>query len=266
VTRLSLGAQSFDADKLRLLERDHSAGQINDAVGLARSRGLDISIDLIFGAPDETLDHWRRDLRSAIDLEPDHVSTYGLTFEQNTSFWNRLQAGQLQRAEEELEREMYAAAIDELTLAGFEHYEVSNFAQPGKRCRHNEVYWTGGEYFAAGPGAARHIGGVRETNVKSVTGWLQKLSSGESPVAEREELPVEDRGRELFVFGLRRLQGVERRWFMERTGLQLDELFGVPLNRFVQAGMLSDNGNVVRLTREGLFVSDSLWPHFLNVS
>jgi oxygen-independent coproporphyrinogen-3 oxidase len=266
VTRLSLGGQSFDAEKLRLLERDHAAGQITAAVELARSRGLAVSIDLIFGTPGEMLASWQRDLQLAIGLQPDHISTYGLTFEQNTSFWNRLQKGQLQRADEELEREMYAAAIDELTAAGFEHYEVSNFAQPVQRCRHNEVYWTGGEYFAAGPGAARHIGGVRETNVKSVTAWLQKLSSGESPVAEREELPPNDRARELFVFGLRRLQGVERDWFAERTGLQINELFAAPLERFVQAGMLIDDGSRIRLTSEGLFVSDSLWPHFLDAS
>jgi oxygen-independent coproporphyrinogen III oxidase len=263
VTRLSLGAQSFHAGKLHLLERDHAADQITNAVALARSRGLDVSLDLIFGTPSETLTDWQRDLHAAIELQPDHISTYGLTFEHGTSFWNRLETGQLQKAAEELERQLYAAAIDGLTAAGFEHYEVSNFAHPGKRCRHNEVYWTGGEYFAAGPGAARYVGGARETNIRSVTAWLQKVSAGESPVAEREQLPPKEAASELFVFGLRRLQGVERPWFFNRTGLQVDDLFATPLSRFIQQGFLSDDGTTVRLTREGLFISDSLWPYFL---
>jgi oxygen-independent coproporphyrinogen-3 oxidase len=255
--------ESRHQDKLQLLERDHSASDIGAAVDLARKRRLSASIDLIFGVPDESLSGWQRDLQSAIDLQPDHISTYGLTFERGTSFWNRLQHGQLQQADEELERQMYAAAIDQLTAAGFEHYEVSNFAQPGKRCRHNEVYWTGGEYFAAGPGAARHIGGVREINLHSVSGWLQKTTAGNSPVAEREQLSPEDRARELFVFGLRRLQGVERSWFATRSGFQIDDLFATPLAQFRQSGLLADDGVTVRLTREGLFISDSIWPHFL---
>lgn len=263
VTRLSLGSQSFNSEKLRLLERDHQAGQIADAVKLARQRKLNVSLDLIFGTPGEALRDWQIDLEAAIDLLPDHLSTYGLTFERGTSFWNRLQSGQLLQADEELERQMYAAAIDRLIAAGFEHYEVSNFAQPGNRCRHNEVYWTGGEYFAAGPGAARHLGGVRETNVRSVTAWIQKLLAGKSPIAEREQLCPIDRARELFVFGLRRMQGVQHSWFAERTGIQVRELFAAPLERFEQAGLLADDGTAIRLTREGLFISDSLWPHFL---
>jgi oxygen-independent coproporphyrinogen-3 oxidase len=263
VTRLSLGSQSFNSEKLRLLERDHQAGQIADAVKLARQRKLNVSLDLIFGTPGEALRDWQSDLEAAIELQPDHLSTYGLTFERGTSFWNRLQSGQLLQADEELERQMYAAAIDRIVTAGFEHYEVSNFAQPGNRCRHNEVYWSGGEYFAAGPGAARHLGGVRETNIRSVTAWIQKLLSGKSPIAERERLSPSDRAGELFVFGLRRMQGVEHAWFAERTGYEVKELFAAPLSHFVQAGLLADDGTTIRLTREGLFISDSLWPHFL---
>ncbi|MCC7084697.1 MAG: radical SAM family heme chaperone HemW [Pirellulales bacterium] len=262
-TRLSLGAQSLHAEKLRLLERDHTAEQIATAIDIAGSRRLDVSLDLIFSAPGETLAQWRGDLQAAIGLCPDHISTYGLTLERGTTFWNRLRAGHLQPLGEEEERQMYATAIDDLTAAGFEHYEVSNFARPGKRCHHNEVYWTGGEYFAAGPSAARHIDGVRETNVRSVTAWLQKLSAGQRPIAEQERLSPEDRARELLVFGLRRLQGVRRGWFADRTGYEIDKLFAVPLRRFVVAGLLADDGDTVRLTREGLFVSDALWPHFL---
>jgi oxygen-independent coproporphyrinogen III oxidase len=263
VTRISLGAQSSQAVKLQVLERDHDAEIIQQAADLIRSHGLDLSLDLIFGAPGETLDSWQRDLDFVRQLMPDHVSTYGLTFERETAFWNRLERGELAKTDEDLESAMYAAAIDTLVAARFEHYEVSNFAGPGKRCRHNEVYWTGGEYFAAGPGAARHVAGVRETNHRSVTKWLQCVLEGQSPVAERENLPPEDKARELLVFGLRRLEGVDRSWFAQRTAFGIDALAGEPLRKFVAAGLFSDDGQRIKLTRKGLFISDSIWPHFL---
>ena len=266
VTRLSLGAQSFDAGKLRLLERDHQAGDVARAVELARCGGLDVSLDLIFGVPGETPAVWQVDLSAAVGLQPDHISTYGLTFERGTSFWNRLEHGELAQIDEELERQMYETAIDTLTDAGLEHYEVSNFARSGKRCRHNEVYWTGGEYYAAGPSAARHLSGVRETNHRSVTTWLQRLQAGQSPVAEQERLPPDDRARELLVFGLRRLEGVERKWFADQSGFEINDLVAEPLARFVFGGLLHDDGRTVRLTRRGLLVSDSLWPYFLQSS
>ena len=117
---------------------------------------------------------------------------------------------------------MYALAIDRLTAAGYEHYEVSNFAQPGRRSRHNQVYWSGDGYFAAGPGASRYIDGVRETNHRSTTTYLKSVLAGESPVADREELSAEARARELLVFGLRRMAGVSRREFSQQTGFEVD--------------------------------------------
>jgi oxygen-independent coproporphyrinogen-3 oxidase len=263
VTRVSLGAQSFDTHKLRLLERDHQAAHIERAVHILGTAGLDVSLDLIFGVPGETLDVWRDDLHSSVRLEPDHVSTYGLTFERGADFWRRRVHGELARIDEEVERAMYAEAIDMLVGRGFEHYEVSNFARPGKRCRHNEAYWAGDEYFAAGPGASRYVHGVRETNHRSATTYIKRMLAGQSPVAEREQLGPEDRARELLVFGLRRLDGVDRSWFAARSGFDLDALVGEPLRRHVALGLLSDDGRRIRVTREGLFVSDAIWPHFL---
>ena len=263
ITRLSLGAQSFDAGKLKLLERDHSPAEIARSVELARCRLSSFSLDLIFGTPGETLEAWRRDLASALELTPDHISTYGLTFERGTTFWSRLTHGQLTRLDEELERAMYAAAIDGLGAAGFEHYEVSNFARPGHRCRHNEIYWAAEEYHAAGPGAARYIAGRREVNHRSATSWLKRVLAGESPVAESETLSSEDRAREALVLGLRRMEGVDRREFAARSGFEVDALVGRELARFVELGLLYEHGGRVRLSREGLFVSDAIWPAFL---
>jgi oxygen-independent coproporphyrinogen-3 oxidase len=263
VTRVSLGGQSFRAEKLKLLERDHGAADIERAVRLIRGRGTQVALDLIFAAPGETLDEWAADVEAANALEPDHVSTYGLTFERGTAFWSRRLRGELAEVDEDLQRDMYALAIDRLSEAGVEHYEVSNFARPGCRSRHNQTYWNGEAYFAAGPGAARYVGGMRETNHRSTTTYLQRVLAGQSPVAEREVLSPEARARELLVFGLRRIEGVSRREFAERCGYEIDELVAGPLKKFVGLGLLADTGERVRLTREGLFVSDAIWPELL---
>jgi oxygen-independent coproporphyrinogen-3 oxidase len=263
VTRLSLGAQSLDEAKLRGLDRAHGPRDVAQSVSLACAAGLGVSIDLMFGAPGETLDAWRRDLRSALALEPEHISTYGLTWERGTAFTKRRDAGELQAADEELERAMYAETIETLAASGFEHYEVSNFARPGRRSRHNEVYWAGQEYFAAGPGAARYVCGVRETNHRSTTTYIKRVLAGESPVAEREQLSDEERARERLVLGLRRMEGVERAQFAAASGYELDELAGEAIARFVKLGLLTDDGRRVQLSREGLFVSDALWPDLL---
>jgi oxygen-independent coproporphyrinogen-3 oxidase len=260
VTRLSLGGQSFRREKLELLERDHAAVDIEAAARLARHAGMQLALDLIFATPGETLHEWKADLDAALALEPHHISTYSLTFERGTSFWTRRLRGALSELDEELQRDMYALAIERLTRAGFEHYEVSNFARPGYRSRHNQVYWSGKCYFAAGPGAARYVDGVRETNHRSTTTYLRRVLAGESPVAERERLSSEARARELLVFGLRRTDGVSHREFVASTGYAIDELIGQPLKRFVAAGLLSDDGNRVQLTKTGLFVSDAIWP------
>lgn len=263
VNRLSLGAQSFRDEKLKLLERDHDRDAILRAIELAREAGMRVSLDLIFAAPGETLEEWLADLDEAIALRPKHISTYGLTFEQGTTFWNRLQKNELATVPEELEREMYLAAIDRLVEAGFSHYEISNFAQPGQQSRHNEIYWSGEGYFAAGPGAARYVDGVRETNHRSTSTYLKRVLQGESPVAEREQLDDQQRARERLIFGLRRLAGVGRQEFHDRTGFEIDVLAGEKIAQFVELGLLKDSGGRILLTREGLLLSDSLWPELL---
>jgi oxygen-independent coproporphyrinogen-3 oxidase len=263
VTRLSLGGQSFRPEKLRLLERDHEPGDIATAIGLARSAGMQVALDLIFATPGETLSDWESDLEAALALKPDHISSYGLTFERGTAFWMRRLHGQIDEVDEELQRNMYALAIDKLTAAGFEHYEISNFARPGCRSRHNETYWAGDGYFAYGPGAARYVDGVRETNHRSTSTYLKRMLAGRSPVAEREKLAPEARARELLVFGLRRIEGVSRREFAARTGEAVDVLVADVVRKFVELGLLDDDGEHIRLTREGLFVSDAIWPDLL---
>ena len=263
VTRMSLGIQSFHGPKLQILERDHDQQQIHSAVGHARDAGIHVALDLIFGVPLETLAVWADDLTLAIALQPQHISTYGLTWEKGTSFWSRKRRADLSPIDEELEAQMYELAIERLVSSGFEHYEVSNFAQSGHRCRHNETYWTGRPYYAAGPGAARYVGGRREVNHRSVTTYLRRVLAGKSPVHESESLDPEDIARERLVFGLRRLEGVNRWDFRCETGYEIEELGEESLKRFVANHYLEWRNDQLRLTRTGLMVSDSLWPAFL---
>lgn len=258
VNRVSLGAQSFDEAILTILERDHDAAKIERAVALLKEHTDNISLDLIFGVPGQSLDLWRETLAQTLALGPRHVSTYGLTFEKGTAFWSRRAKGTLQPANDELERAMYALAMDMLPAAGFEQYELSNFAQPGFQCRHNETYWAGMPYYGFGPGAARYLGGRRTTNHRSVTTWIARVLSGKSAIGDVDELSPADRARETLIVALRRARGVNRVEFRATTGFDLDELAGKPIARHLAMGLLESTPEAVRLTREGRFLADSV--------
>ena len=258
MNRLSLGVQSFQPHLLSTLERDHDGSEARRAIEWATSWLPQVSVDLIFGVPGSTLDDWRRDLEEILALDIQHISTYGLTFEKGAPFWSRMSRNELTPVAEELEREMYLLAIESLEAAGWEHYEVSNFARVGARCRHNVKYWQGADYLAFGPGASRHRAGCRETNHRSVTTYIRKMLAGEDVVAEREQLTARQQAHERLVFGLRMLAGVDHHWFAEATGFALHEIGGDAVAHHIRAGRLIDEGGALRLSREGLLVSDSV--------
>jgi len=258
VNRVSLGVQSFDDAVLRTLERDHDAGIVARAVERLRQRIDNISFDLIFGVPCQTLCVWKRTLQQAVNLRPMHLSTYGLTYEKGTAFWTRRRKGELIPVPEQAERRMYAASMDDLTAAGFEQYEISSFAQPGFRCRHNEVYWTGAPYLAFGPGAARFLDGVRETNHRSVTTWMTRVLNGESPVGESEHLGPVEAARERLILGLRRTEGVAIEEFHSQTGCRVQQLAPAAINRHLAAGLLERTETHLRLSRQGRFLADEV--------
>ena len=258
VNRVSLGVQSFDRHVLEVLERDHDACQVETAAGLLARKIPNFSLDLIFGVPGQSVELWRETLVRAAELGPAHISTYGLTFEKGTSFWSRRAKGDLQQSDDELEREMYAVAMDELPRLGFEQYELSNFAKPGDRCRHNETYWAGHEYYGFGPGAARYLAGRRETNHRSVSTWMARVLAGKSPVGDVDVLSPADRARETLIVGLRRASGVNRDVFRVTTGFELEAVAGAAIVRHLQSGLLEQTSTGIRLTREGRFLADTV--------
>jgi len=258
VNRLSLGVQSFDNRFLKLLERRHSSAAAVDAFERCRSRFPNVSLDLIFAVPGQTLADWQRDLETAIELQPRQVSTYGLTFEKGTSFWTRREKGQLDQANDSLERSMYGTAMDRLAAAGFEHYEISSFAQPGFRCRHNQVYWNGSEYLGFGPGAASFSGGVRWQNHRSTTTWIRRVLAGEDAVGDREQLDPEASARERLILGLRQIEGLNVASFETRTGFALETLGGDALHKLLDQSLLELNDGTLRLSPEGRFFYDTV--------
>ena len=258
VNRVSLGAQSFHAATLEVLERDHGACDIRRAVAELRRRLENVSVDLIFGVPGQTLAQWEADLRAVLDLGISHISTYGLTYEKGTRLWKERERGRVTPLDEEAELAMYLAAMDTLESAGLEHYEISSFARPGCRCRHNQVYWANYAYFGFGLGAARYVNLSRELNTRELDGYMQKVQAGESPVMQSEILDDEQRARETISLNLRRAEGIQREAFARQTGYELDVLAGPMLSRHCAGGLLQDDGSSVRLTRRGKCVADAV--------
>jgi oxygen-independent coproporphyrinogen-3 oxidase len=264
VNRVSLGAQSFRPDSLRVLEREHGHDEVERAVEIVRPRFPRWSLDLIFGVPGSSLADWERDLEIAIGLGPAHLSCYGLVYEKGTPLWKQRERGEVRPIDEELERSMYETTIDRLSDCGQGMYEISNFARPGHESRHNLVYWANEAYFGFGVGAARYIRGARSVNTRELPAYLRRIESGEDATGPREVLSPEGRARETAVLMLRRTaDGLDRSDFRRRTGFDIDELARPAIECHSQNGNLEDDGARLRLSHEGVFVADRVMAAFL---
>jgi oxygen-independent coproporphyrinogen-3 oxidase len=264
VNRISLGAQSFRPESLAVLERNHGPDEVPRALDLIRPDFARWSLDLIFGVPGSTLSDWEADLEAALALGPAHLSCYGLVYEKGTALWKQWNAGHVRALDEEVERSMYAHTIDRLAAADLAIYEISNFARPGHESRHNLVYWANDAYFGVGLGAARYLDGVRSSNTRDLPTYLRRLESGRGATGPTETLTPEGRARETAILMLRRTRiGIDRADFAQRTGFELDDLAGDTLRKYSGRGLLEDDGQGVRLTREGLFLADSVLSDLL---
>jgi len=263
-TRISLGAQSFTPATLRTLGRIHGPDEILRSTELLRAAGFaNIGLDLIYAVPGQTLESWVHDLDAAVALGVEHVSTYGLSFDEGTEFERRRTAGDLQPATEEDYLRMYALARERLGPAGFEHYEISNFARPGRSSRHNCNYWFNGSYLGIGASATGFVGGLRSTNTASIDDYLRRIERGESASAFSERLGPEAFARETAAFNIRYLPGIDRRSFLQRTGFDLEALFADVIETHTELGLLEYDGTTLRLTEKALPVADSISAAFL---
>ncbi|MDG1875402.1 MAG: radical SAM family heme chaperone HemW [Mariniblastus sp.] len=265
VNRISLGVQSLNPVKLRTLERDHSPDDIKHAIEIARTFCQSVSIDLIFAAPDETLSQWKDDLDRALTLDPDHLSTYELTYEKGTQFWNRKSHGQFNEINEDSRAEMYLHTIDRLADCGWTQYEISSFSKPKHRCRHNLTYWKGDPYFAFGPGASRFIDGIRETNHQSTMQYLKLVESAQSPVADFEQLDTKSAAKERLAIGLRVIEGVHEGDFKRRTGHSVVSVLGDLVNQLLKYELIQHQDQIWKLTAKGVLLCDWISAEIVRV-
>ncbi len=264
VNRLSLGVQSFNDTKLKTLQRSHSGEQAIAAIELASQWINNISIDLIFAAPGETLTQWQQDLRTAIELPVQHVSTYSLTYEKGTEFWSRRRRGALQVVSEDTDIAMYESSRRMLSEAGYQHYEISSFAKPGARSRHNSVYWNGHGWYAIGPSAACFVGGDRNVNHRSPTTYIKRMLQHGDAVAERERIPLDQHAREIAAFGIRQIDGIDLFQINERVGYDFAATIATRIEPYLQNGVLVRRQDPARrrdhieLTEHGLLFADAV--------
>ncbi|MDA8087146.1 MAG: radical SAM family heme chaperone HemW [Nitrospiraceae bacterium] len=254
VNRISIGAQSFDAEELKLLGRAHRPGEISDAVELCRAAGLEnIGLDLIYGIPGQKMQTWLQTLKSALELGPRHISAYELTVEEKTGLWDLVRGGALEMPSEDDVLSMSGAAQEALEAAGFVRYEVSNYAIAGFECRHNLNYWRRGEYLGLGVAAHSFSDGRRWSNTCSVLEYIAAIEAGELPVAGAETLTKDEQRREVFLLGLRTGEGVP---------LAADGAGGAALERaaaeLIAEGLLEVRRGRLSATRRGFHLLDSV--------
>jgi oxygen-independent coproporphyrinogen III oxidase len=261
--RFSVGVQSFRSEKLAFLGRAHDAGAARAAVAALREAGCsNVNVDLMFAVPGETLEQWDADLRAAIALSPDHVSAYGLTIEAGTEFGKRHREGALVECPEDRWCELFDHTRATLRAAGLEPYEISNFARPGRECRHNLVYWSNDDYVGIGPSAVSFERGVRRRNVADWRKYVSMTAAGDSTIFE-ETLDADARIGESLMLGLRLEQGVSRARFRERFGVDLAERYRDVVARFAALGLVDASGDRIALTDSGRRVANSVIEAFL---
>ncbi|MCU0606220.1 MAG: radical SAM family heme chaperone HemW [Candidatus Edwardsbacteria bacterium] len=257
--RLSLGVQSFDDALLASMGRPHDAARAADSFPQARAAGFaNIGLDLIFALPGQTLDGFRRDLDRAISLGPEHLSLYALTYEPYSEFGILDSQGKIERVPEDIEADMYLSAIATMAAAGYEHYEVSNFARPGSRSRHNLNYWHCGDYLGFGAGAHSHLGGRRWANVTDPMEYVKNAEHGESARGFEETLSRGQRLFEAVFLGLRMTEGIDVAAFTARWGAPPWSRSPEEWQRLEREGLVVREPDRVRLSQRGLLLSDGI--------
>ena len=263
VNRVSLGVQTFDNKMLKKIGRSHQEQDIYDNIRHLKQAGFDnISIDLIYALPGQTMDQVKENVAKAIDLDIPHMSLYSLILENHTVFMNRMRRGKLPLPKEELEAEMFEYIIEELEKGGFEHYEISNFSKPGFESRHNLVYWDNAEYYGLGAGASGYVDGIRYKNHGPIRHYLEAVEAGKARITE-EYLTLEEKMEEELFLGLRKKTGVSKARFEEKFGVSFDQRYGQVVASLTEQGLLVPDDKQVRMTKRGLFLGDTVAEKFI---
>ena len=263
VNRVSLGVQTFDDKMLKKIGRSHLEKDIYENIDRLKLAGFDnISIDLIYALPSQTMAQVKDNVAKAISLDIPHMSLYSLILENHTVFMNRMRRGKLPLPKEELEAEMFEYIIAELEQAGFEHYEISNFSKPGFESRHNLMYWDNAEYYGIGAGASGYVDGVRYKNHGPIRHYLSAVEGGNARITE-EYLTQRERMEEEMFLGLRKKSGVSMARFEEKFGRSFEGLYGEIVKDLTQQDLMQIDGDRVRMTKRGLFLGDTVAERFI---
>ena len=265
INRISMGIQPFQEETLKLLHRRHTARQAIEAFQRCREAGFqNISIDLMYGLPGETLDTWKEDLQQAIALHPEHISAYHLIYEEGTALWKLREEHQVKEADEDLSVNLFKNLIDELKQAGYQHYEISNFCLPGLHSRHNSSYWTGKKYLGCGPSAHSFNGSSRQWNIASLDNYLKGIASGK-PNYEIEELDLYTRYNDFVITSIRTCWGMSLSRLRSEYGEELYRYCLRMAKSHLGQGVLEIEEDTLRLTQEGIFISDGIMSDLLFV-
>ena len=265
VNRASFGAQTFDDAELAKLGRSHSAADAMETFAELRRAGFEnISFDLIAGLPGQTLAGWQRNVKHAIELDPEHLSFYLLEVHSGTPLAEHIRRGLQPVPDEDLASVMYEWMLEEACAAGYEHYEISNLCRQGFHSRHNVKYWTGAPYYGFGCSAHSYDGETRRwSNQRDVLKYVELIESGSSPVVDEQQLTGADVRAEALFLGMRLMRGIDLRRYRESFGIDLREEHGANLERFRDAGLLEFEGDLLRLTRSGALLSNEVFAAFV---
>ena len=263
VNRVSLGVQTFNDRMLKQIGRSHLEKDIYENIANLKKAGFDnISIDLIYALPKQTMEDVKTNVAKAIALDIPHMSLYSLILENHTVFMNRMRRGKLPLPKEDLEAEMFEYIIAELEKAGFEHYEISNFSKTGFESRHNLMYWDNAEYYGIGAGASGYVDGVRYKNHGPIRHYLQAVEAG-NPRVQEEVLTLKEQMEEEMFLGLRKKSGVSKKRFEEKFGLSFEDQYGAVVSELTEQGLLVPDKDIVRMTKKGLFLGDTVAEKFI---
>lgn len=265
INRVSMGAQTFADSRLRLLHRRHSSDEVKHAVKLLREAGIkNISIDLMFGFPDESLSQWKEDISAALALNVEHISAYSLMYEEDTPLWKMLDTGKVKEIDEELSLTMFKELVCQLTDAGYEHYEISNFARPGYRSRHNSSYWHQVPYIGLGAAAHSFDLNSRQWNVADLKLYIEEINNGIIPM-EREELDNDTTFNDIITTALRTSDGIDLNALETRLGKRYRNTLISAAGKHIEQGLLEIRHDRLRLTSEGIFISDMVMSDLMIV-
>ena len=262
--RLSIGVQSFDPEELKRLERVHSVDEVYLTVERARQAGFDnLSLDLMFGLPNQTVEGWKSNLKQALGLKPEHLSAYNLTIEPDTTFYKQQTQGKLIMPPDDFQRELFEIVIDTLTKAGYEHYEISNYAKPGKQSRHNLNYWVNGDYIGLGAGASSTFKGERYKNTNLPARYIAQINESKTAVDSHETPDSRQRMGEAVMLGLRLKAGFSLKTFEKQFDVPFHDAFRDTIKKMESMDLIEIRNDRAALTREGLFLADSVIVEFI---